>query len=414
MTVRTTLMKMYYLFSSGFLTIGIPTVRRPRSDMNYLVETVDSLLENMNDDDKKRVTIIIMAADNNVTYNADVAEKLFLRYKGHFNSGLIRVIQTNSTMYPNLDTVKKTYKDDKPRLKWRAKQNIDFAYMMLYSRNISTFYIQIEDDLMTATDFVSEIEKFELEMTKSNPKWFLLEFSHLGFIGKFFHSSDLDFVAKQLLHRYDDRPCDLQLGVIRIIKGQEKPIHSKTSLFQHIGWFSSLEGKVMPLLDDKFKDKTKMETYFIENALKGDNPPGHVFTNMVAATTLRQPIHAYDGNLSTYFWATTPKPNQSFVWVFNKPHNFSRIVSETGSIDTRKDIIGSGEFEYSSGPTLLTNGVAQCVNKSYKKMTQYMSGSMDTLAMATQVPTNVRCLRLIIRRRSKTWLIIRDIQVFFA
>lgn len=312
-----------------------------------------------------------------------------------------------------MDKVKKTYKDDKPRLKWRAKQNIDFAYMMLYCRNISMFYMQIEDDLVTATDFIYEIEKFEAKVSKTKPQWFLLEFSYLGFIGKFFHSSDLYFVANQLIDRYDDKPCDLLLGLMRILKSQEKPIHSEISLFQHIGRFSSLQGKIMPLLDDKFKDQTKLASYMYQRLVKGDNPPGTVYTTMAAATDSNIPIHAYDGNQTTFFWATTPRPKQVFVWIFNRPHNFSRIMLDTGAIDTHKDSLANANLEFSTGPVSSGTGTVQC-NPAFKKMTTLMSGSVDTLAMGISVPQDIKCLRIMVLRRAKTWLILRDLQVFIS
>lgn len=354
-----------------------------------------------------------MTADENGTYNQEVADRLHTKHKNFFEKDLLRVIKTPHEIYPNLETVKKTFKDDKPRLKWRAKQNIDFAYMMLYSKNISTYYMQIEDDLITATNFMSEMELFLANITKRKTHWFLLEFSNLGFIGKFLRSSDLPHLANHLLDNYDEKPCDLLLGQIRSKQGQKQPIHSPTSLFQHIGLYSSLRFKVMPFLDDKFKDKNQFQTYLYETAVKGDNPPATVFTDMATATKPNQPIHAYDNNLTSFFWANTPKPQQMFAWIFEDAQNFTRIIVNTGSMDTHKDFLVNGDLEYATAPRpgQKPKVLKECRDK-FIKLTTLVLGTADTLVTGTKIPPNIKCLRIVVRRRTKSWLIVRDLQVF--
>lgn len=248
------------------------------------------------------------------------------------------------------------------------------------------------------------------DSTKHTPNWFLLEFSHLGFIGKLFRSSDLNFVASQLLDRYDERPCDLLLGPMRVTKGQPKPIHSSKSLFQHIGWFSSLKDKLMPSLDDKFKDTKKIRQYLFESSIIGDNPAGKVFTNMAPAFETSKPLYAYDGNLTTFFWAKTPRVKHEFVWIFETPHNFTRIVMNTGTVDTHKDFLTNGDFEYARPPRPGSRSDIKC--NDFVKLATLFAGTVDTKASGIHIPDNIKCLRIIVRRRTKTWLVIRDLQVF--
>ena len=95
----------------------------------------------------------------------------------------MQIMQAHRDAYPPLQGLKRNYNDAEIRVKWRSKQVVDFAFMFYYGRNLSDYYIQIEDDVICAPNFVRHIKDF-IQAQKKN--WVNLEFSSLGFIGKSF------------------------------------------------------------------------------------------------------------------------------------------------------------------------------------------------------------------------------------
>jgi alpha-1,3-mannosylglycoprotein beta-1,4-N-acetylglucosaminyltransferase A/B len=69
------------------------------------------------------------------------------------------------------------------RVKWRSKQNLDYAYLMMYSVRRGRFYLQLEDDVLTVPNFASTILDF---LGARNDDWFDVHFFVGGFIGKLF------------------------------------------------------------------------------------------------------------------------------------------------------------------------------------------------------------------------------------
>ena len=343
----------------------------------------------------------------NVTYNNIISQAIYNKYKEFCDSGFIHIIQGTPDIYPDLSKVKQTFNDPIPRIKWRAKQNIDFAYLTLYSRNISRYYIQLEDDVITASGYIDDIQRFIRSQTK---QWFLLEFSYLGFIGKMFHSVDLDRVAFYLLSFYDRMPGDLLLGHIRKLMGQDKPVHSKKSLFQHIGKFSSLKDKLMPSLDRDFKDAGNVHLS-INDIPVGDNPTAKILTSLSQFED-HEPANAYD-NSEKFFWARDVKKNQHFTLLFQKPQQISRIIINTGNPNTKGDSIQRGSLQLAvrddvgQSPTDLK----EC--GEFKKLTDLVDGDVDTkaLGLESKIPSNVICLQIKVEKNQRPWVIFRNITI---
>ena len=53
--------------------------------------------------------------------------------------------------------------------------------MFYAARNLSEYYVQIEDDVVCAKDFIQKMKNF---ISKQKKPWSTLNFSELGFIGK--------------------------------------------------------------------------------------------------------------------------------------------------------------------------------------------------------------------------------------
>lgn len=69
--------------------------------------------------------------------------------------------------------------------RWRTKQNLDFAFLMMYAQPKGTFYVQLEDDIQTKKGYIATMKNFALQKTAEKKNWFVLDFCQLGFIGEY-------------------------------------------------------------------------------------------------------------------------------------------------------------------------------------------------------------------------------------
>ncbi len=53
--------------------------------------------------------------------------------------------------------------DEMGRVQWRSKQNLDYAFLMMYASNErGTFYVQLEDDILTKAGYLTTMREFAL------------------------------------------------------------------------------------------------------------------------------------------------------------------------------------------------------------------------------------------------------------
>ncbi|KAL5009710.1 hypothetical protein ScPMuIL_012015 [Solemya velum] len=232
-----------------FLAMGLPTVKR--EGISYLMETIDSLLSSSTDAERGDVVLIIFLAELDAVWINNTTNSIVQRYSTFLKSGFIQVVGATPAIYQELEFTQRTFNDSKERTKWGSKQNIDYAHLFLYCRNISTFYIQLEDDILAAPGFLKTIH--QTVQAKAKTFWFCLRFSTLGFIGYMFHSKDLERSAIFLLMFYSEQPCDYLIGYLKNLTTQFEDIIIQSSLFQHKGVVSSLKGKKPLLTDTNFR-----------------------------------------------------------------------------------------------------------------------------------------------------------------
>ncbi|EDV25044.1 uncharacterized protein TRIADDRAFT_56567 [Trichoplax adhaerens] len=246
------------------LVIGIPTVKR--SNANYLMQTLGSLLTQMNTDEKSKTLIVIFVAEKNPEYIASIKADISNKYLADLESGLIEIVSPSPAYYPDMTNLPRTYGDPLPRVKWRTKQNLDYAWIMMYSTKRGKYYLQLEDDVIAAKGFVSSIISYA---DSQSGNWFVIYYSELGFIGRLFKTSELGYMIDFLIMFHVDHPCDwiienvleskvCSVGVStaqcnRSKKGITRQY--KPSLFQHMGVNSSLAGKKQTLKDNSFRPK---------------------------------------------------------------------------------------------------------------------------------------------------------------
>ncbi|KAK7475612.1 hypothetical protein BaRGS_00033161 [Batillaria attramentaria] len=380
-----------------FLTIGIPTVKRQGDD--YIIQTVTSLLSNMDDDQKKDVTIVILVADLDPVLRNATFVQLQKSFEQDISEGHIHVIQTPKTLYSSFKVTKQTYDQSKDYVTWRSKQNYDYAYLMRYSAKLSQYYMQLEDDVITARGYVSNIRQY---IQQQNDSWTCLEFSELGFIGKLYKSHDLDRLSQLLLMFFQEQPVDYTYLYFNMLMTQLQKRLRTPTLFQHKGTQSSLPGKIQPLKDRFFDNMVKK--------YKGDNPPVEIYTTLKTYLNF-VPKLSYS-NMEGYFWSDgSPGVGDTFVLVFEEPKSIERVVIETGSESHPEDILQHGKLLASL--TLLRNtGRLDCTNDI--DLGDFSEGRLDVKDVRSIVKFKVMCLQIKVTREQTPWLLIREIAVFLT
>jgi len=299
------------------MVLGIPTVKRQYQ--SYLVTTLQSVLENMTLEEMEDTLIIIFIAETDPDSVFQISSDVQKQFHQHLESGLMEVISPPSEFYPDLAGLRKTLGDDMERVTWRSKQSLDFSFLMMYAKSRGTFYVQLEDDVLTKKGFVSIMKHFALEKIADKQSWFVIDFCQLGFIGKMFKAVELPWLVQFFLMFYNDKPVDwllenlIQTKVCKLDQDHKKCkkekeklwIHYKPSLFQHIGTHSSLKGKVQKLKDRQFGR--------VQLFVPHKNPPA----------TIESPIkhykhysitRAYQGE--TFFWGLVPQAGDKITITF--------------------------------------------------------------------------------------------------
>ncbi|XP_013413121.1 alpha-1,3-mannosyl-glycoprotein 4-beta-N-acetylglucosaminyltransferase B [Lingula anatina] len=317
------------------VVVGIPSVKREK--VSYLSDTLRSLVDNLDAGSKKDVLLIVMVSEPfNTEYAKETAESINGRFPDQVRDGLIEVICPPASFYPDLDHVD-TLGDTVERARWRTKQNIDYAYLMMYAMKRGSYYLQLEDDVITKPDYMLNIKKTISGQRVKN--WILIDFSYLGFIGKLFHMQDIELLAQFFLMFHDRQPVDWLLEYYVTTKAcfldwNEKKCNAekkkmrpsyRPSLFQHMGYYSSLAGKIQKLKDPRFGQKVKDKGFTPHT----DNPKAEV------SCTINQYKQysiagAYVGH--SFFWGI-PEGNETCDFKFQPPIKIKRFFFKSGNLE---------------------------------------------------------------------------------
>lgn len=114
------------------IVFGIPTVKRDKQ--SYLLETVDNLIANMDEEEQNETMIVIFIGETEQEYVNQVANSINTRFPTFLESGFIEIIAPAASYYPDMHRLRQTLNDSVERVKWRSKQNLDFAYLMAYTQ----------------------------------------------------------------------------------------------------------------------------------------------------------------------------------------------------------------------------------------------------------------------------------------
>uniref|UniRef100_H3AXD5 Alpha-1,3-mannosyl-glycoprotein 4-beta-N-acetylglucosaminyltransferase B n=1 Tax=Latimeria chalumnae TaxID=7897 RepID=H3AXD5_LATCH len=314
------------------IALGIPSVKREVH--SYLTDTLNSLISELNPQEKLDCVIIVLIAETDAQYASSVAENIKTMFPIEIRAGLIEVISPSPNFYPDFSRLKESFGDPRERVRWRTFESFFFSFFPLVIKSIGCIFLELEDDIVVRPNFLSTMKNFALQQPSED--WMILEFSQLGFIGKMFKSLDLSLIVEFILMFYKDKPIDWLLDHILWVKvcNPEKDakhcdrqkanlrIRFKPSLFQHVGTHSSLAGKIQ-----KLKDKD-----FGKQALH----KGHANPQAEVTTSLKTYQHftlekAYLGE--DFFWAFTPVAGDFIRIRFFKPVRIERYFFRSGNIE---------------------------------------------------------------------------------
>lgn len=188
------------------IVIGIPTVKRDKE--NYLMVTLKYLIDGMSEKDIETTLIVVYVGESDLVYVLDTAQKIELTFPQQVQDGLIEVMSPSPAYYPDFDNLPQTLGDSQKRVKWRSKQNLDSIYLMSYAQSKGTYYLMLEDDVISASNYMREIKEFTASASITTPNWYIIEFCRVGGIGKLFKSAKvIDFIIYVQLF-YGNMPID--------------------------------------------------------------------------------------------------------------------------------------------------------------------------------------------------------------
>lgn len=269
---------------------------------------------------------------------------------------------------------------------------MDYSFLIHYSAGLGQYYLQLEDDVSCAENFLTKIKRHVQEQEAKKTSWAMLEFSVLGYIGKLYKSAHLPLLARFLFLFYQEMPCDWLMSHFRELLTQKQPIILKPSLFQHIGTFSSFKGGYNKLKDKDFQEGLNT------------NPSAEVFSDM-SSYQEQFPKLAWDDG-EGFFWARSPEKGNHLTVVFTVPTVLTSILVETGS--DGKDLLESAQVEIGHD-VVTTNKEKSC--KEFQSVGTIENGRFEIKEMDKKYSSASSCLRIKITARQTNWLVIRKIKV---
>jgi alpha-1,3-mannosylglycoprotein beta-1,4-N-acetylglucosaminyltransferase A/B len=244
---------------------GIPHIHRERQ--NYIIATLDSLLGNIPESHYTQISYVLLISDPDDKYTQDLIQFISQRFAFYITASLLQMVVPPKEFYPDFERLptNRFFFGARRTYLWTVKQNYDYAYLMKYCAGKGKYYIQLEDDLTTHQTYIQGLEA-GLRSAERDPRWFVVEYSSLGFIGKMFRATDVGLVADFLLLFHAHKPGDWLFGyllttvtcrpdesAVQCNRRVERLRYRYTpSLFQHTGQFSSLKGKIQPLQDNEY------------------------------------------------------------------------------------------------------------------------------------------------------------------
>lgn len=222
------------------MVIAIPTIERKKGGKKYfyLEQTLKSLLSRLSSEAKKETVIVILCADTDPEKRERVKERIEKSFLVELYSGLIQLIYAPERFYSSVTNLPITFNNTPARMKWRAKQSLDYAFLFYYCDGVSKYYLQLEDDVTIEDGFYEHIKRDLKGFDKRN--FILLHYYKLGFIGKLIDSRYMQMFADMFRIYYFEMPLDwTYYRAVFFIGAEHRALAGSKFLFHHIGNYSS-------------------------------------------------------------------------------------------------------------------------------------------------------------------------------
>lgn len=430
------------------ICVGVSSVSRRHE---YVYDSMAELLGSrggfLTKKEQAEIMVVLHLADFNAGWVQRTSEKLQKDYVGLIREGRLHGIHAPSERYPELDLCPPlcTFGEPRDRVRWRAKQNIDYAFLMYYAAPLAQYYLQVEDDVSFTPNWVQKITEHvsatfpaDYKSKESNAPWRVIGFSELGFVGKLFQSNELRRVAQFLLLFYDEMPSDKLLTEWHKSMTQGKMIDyykQHPSLFRHVGMERSDVGAT------------------ISNAMVQaanahyDNPAGDLHCEMTLVPTFDSKFVYFPGGEPTnrndvcdyaasvafrsmpagakrcWLWGKGVQNGNHITLVFTMEISLTAILVELGHSLHPKDVLKYGALEVAQSttnpgvPAEAPHGRLEHCGR-FSPLVHIDSQSMLYWEKGVSEPRNlptangkVRCLRIMVLRTQQEWFILQRIQV---
>ena len=123
---------------------GISTISR--GSKSYLIDTLKSLTSKLKNEERVQCLFVIQVSDCIPQKGMEIVRKINATFYADIENGLIEVTLVDPDFYPPISIFSKTQETPR-RVYWRSKQNLDFIYLMNFSKDKAQFYVQLEDDI---------------------------------------------------------------------------------------------------------------------------------------------------------------------------------------------------------------------------------------------------------------------------
>ncbi|XP_032377947.1 alpha-1,3-mannosyl-glycoprotein 4-beta-N-acetylglucosaminyltransferase C [Etheostoma spectabile] len=374
-----------------YLSVGLSSVKRKKG--SYLIPTLQSLFSQSSPEERSSMVVVVLLADFDVSWRVTTVREIKTAFASELEQGQLVVLHVPQDVYPPVTGLKRNYNDAPERVTFRSKQNLDYAFLIHYCASLGQFYLQLEDDVSSAKNFLSTIRRRVEEQEAKKTTWAMLEFSALGYIGKLHKSAHLPVLARFLFLFYQEMPCDWLMTRFRDLMTQKETIIFKPSLFQHMGTFSSFQGTY-----NKLKDKDFEEGFYT-------NPIAEVYSDM--STYKKQfPKLAWEPG-EGFFWGRSPEKGNHLTVVFTDPTVVTGMYVETGS--GGKDLLESAHVQL--GHDVITTEKEEKSCKEFQTVGTLENGKFEMQDMDKQYGSASSCLRIQVTAAQKDWVIIKKIRI---
>ena len=163
-------------------------------------------------------------------------------YPKEIATGHMLLMVVDQETYPTFQGLERTYGDPEMRVKWRSKQVVDYAMMMHYAKNLSSYFLLLEDDVAATNNWVDKAQAFVKEQ---KVPWAMIDLVGSGTVGNLFQREHIGKLVDYLCLFYDKMPADYLISYFTKLMVRTKVPLIK--LFLHKGAISTLEGQVRRL-----------------------------------------------------------------------------------------------------------------------------------------------------------------------